>query len=85
MTSELDKWSAVHADSVILEEFLEFLSGKGISLCEVYPPHDQFYPVKQSLQDLIYEHFGIDPQKLEKERRELLEVTREKNKGMPAT
>lgn len=68
--NELDKWANVHDDVVVIEEFLQFLCHKEISLCFV-GKYDHFYPIPNT-RDLIYSHFGIDKEKLERERRALI-------------
>ncbi len=70
--TELDKWGSVHDDFVTITEFLAFLSSKGVSLCSVVDEIEQFQPVV-GYQNLLYEYFNIDKNKLEKERRKLLE------------
>lgn len=73
MTNWLEKWSKVHDDSVIINEFLDFLNKKGISLCELSNAYDMYYPTRFFRTDLIYEHFGINADKLELQRIKLLE------------
>lgn len=72
--NELEKWNKIHDDSLIINEFIEFLSSKGYSIENIQGEYGyvKIGPVPNS-QDLIYQFFGIDPIKLEKERRELLE------------
>lgn len=76
-TAELDRWSKVHSNAVVINEFLDFLNEQGISLC-ILSGHT-FFPCHKKGEDLIYECYNIDPEKLEKERRELLESIRSKN------
>jgi len=71
MTNQLNKWDEAHDEAVDITNFLAFLNSKGINLCEINSL-DQFMPINKSQTDLIYEYFGINPEKLEKERRELL-------------
>ena len=71
MTNQLKKWDEAHDEAVDITNFLTFINSKGINLCEV-DTWDQFMPINKSQTDLIYEYFGINPVKLEKERRELL-------------
>ena len=68
--SECDKWAEVVNDARVIHEFSEFLSSKGMIICEVFG--EGYIPVRESVQDLIYKHFDIDYKKLEKERRDLL-------------
>ena len=73
--TELEKWSNVHEDSIIIHEFLDFLSNEKILLC--ISNEYGFSPTFRNHEQLIYDHFKIDSDKLEQERRELLEKTRQ--------
>lgn len=73
MTSELNKWSKVAESAGDIEEFIQFLSSKGISLCIVNEKTERYMAFTGSIKDLIYEHFDIDFIQLEQERRSLLE------------
>lgn len=70
--SELDKWSEVHDSAVTINEFMDFLSEKGIILCQLDKEYQTYYPVLKQRDDLIYECYNINFNKLESERRELL-------------
>lgn len=70
--SELDKWSDVHDSAVTINEFMDFLSQKGIILCQMHKEHEAYYPILKQRDDLIYECYNIDFNKLESERRQLL-------------
>lgn len=70
MSSELDDlWADVHTDAYMIDKFLDFLSSKGIILCET--TKDSYVPTRHAQMDLIYQYFLIDPVKLEKERKAL--------------
>jgi hypothetical protein len=71
--NELDKWANVNDEGVqAIQEFFEFLTNKKqYSLCKLVD--ERFFPTNDTLLLLIYEFHGIDPIKLEKERRKLLE------------
>ncbi len=74
MPTELERWSEVHADAVKITEFLEFLAGKGISIEKIDYTEvgTMYFAQRPSNDELIYQHFGINSIKLEKERRRLL-------------
>lgn len=73
ITIEMDKWSEVHDQSVTVQSFFEFLSSKHIHLCTADSDrYDNFLPIMQTHDDLIYEWLGIDKNKLEQERKALL-------------
>jgi hypothetical protein len=78
--NELDKWSNVHDDFVTIREFLDHICNNGYAIHEHYDVDDSFNP-PQILQP-VFEHermkliekfFDIDAEKLEQERRALLE------------
>lgn len=81
--SELEKWSDVHESIVEFEEFLGWLqSEKHIYLCDQqqdveWPWIPHYYPLPDKIRDYWMEFNDIDPQKLEDERRVLLEKARE--------
>ena len=63
--------------------FLEWLQEQGIVLAKYEPDefssiYPNLQPISESIQDLLYKYFEIDPIKLEEERRELLKKLREK-------
>ena len=82
----LSEWNAIYP-------FIEWLQGKKIWLAhtitkrEYYgesefwdhkdEPMDTMVPIPQSLDNLLYEYFDVDPAELERERRELLSSLRE--------
>ena len=78
----LNEWKAIFP-------FMEWLREKKICLAhtiskrEYYgedykdEPMSTMVPIFQSLEDLLYEYFDVDPAELERERRELLESLRE--------
>lgn len=69
-TPECDRWGKVRSKAVGLHEFLGFLSSEGIILC--MSNEYGYFPMMRSKDQLIYDFFKIDADKLEKERRELL-------------
>lgn len=69
-TPECDRWSKVHSKAVALHEFLDYLSSEKIILC--MSNEYGYFPKLRSNDQLIYDFFNIDADKLEKERRELL-------------
>ena len=76
---ECDKMSAVKAMSQAAGEFIVWLGQlKGISLCRM-DKYDRYYPIPESLEKLLAECYGIDLDKVERERREMLVMCREKN------
>lgn len=56
-------------------EFLEWLDDNGYVLAR-YDDEDQLYPVFENTQDLLGRAFGVDPKKLEQEKRAMLESIR---------
>lgn len=73
--SECDKWAEVHDSACVIQEFLDFVGNEGIMLQRVLDPDQIGQPYvgsKDSDMKLIYRFFGVDPDKLESERRQLL-------------
>lgn len=56
-------------------EFLDYLEANGYSLCEV-GQYDRFYPTFTPKVELIARFFEIDRDKIEAEKREMLERIR---------
>lgn len=78
--NELEKWDKVHEDVVTINTFMEFLDGKGLTVCRFDKNTSinggQFLPTLIMRDDLIATHFDIDLIQLDKERKELLEKIR---------
>ncbi len=71
---ECDKLLAVKNQSQAQGEFLDWLSDKGIALCEIDQNYYPMYvPVRKNTETLLAEYHGIDLNKVEKERKEMLE------------
>lgn len=73
---ELDKWANVHEDAVTINQWMDFLSHKGLTLCTVDEKTETFLPTMEMRDNLVAEHFDIDLNKLEEERRKLLDEIR---------
>lgn len=74
-TIELDKWAAALPNRRVIEDFLKWCSAKRIELCQWR--EDSNYPRPCSADArLLDEYHEIDQQRLDKERRELLEEHR---------
>jgi hypothetical protein len=72
---ELDKLSAAHSERMIIQNFLEYLRGRGFILCEETNNVSGdwlYYPTYKNEDDLIMEALDIDPQQVEKERQALI-------------
>lgn len=75
-TPECDRWGKVVDDAKTIEEFMDFLSSKGYIIC--LSNEYGYFPKMVSNRQIVYDYFEIDSDKLEKERRELLEEVRSK-------
>lgn len=75
-TPECDKWSKVVEDAKTIEEFMDFLSSKGYIIC--LSNEHGYFPKMVSNRQIVYDYFEIDSDKLERERRGLLEEVRSK-------
>jgi len=74
LNKHIEEWNAIYP-------FLEWLGEQGIELCRMDEELRkegflQYVAVGKRIQDLLYEYFDIDVNKLEKERRELLDQIR---------
>ena len=86
---ECDKIVAVHDQSQKLGEFLDWLREQGWELCAYQGVEDEeseetpdgWYPIHKPAEQLLAKFFGIDLNKVEAERRALLEAIREKQKN----
>jgi len=71
-----NNWKAVFA----IQQFLEWLSEQKMTICELLGKEfPEFQPVTKNAQDLVYDYFRIDANKLERERRAMLEEQRKRN------
>ena len=78
-TPELDRQAEVlgSGKAFAVQEFIDWLEEEGWTIAEV--EDDRLYPVLESPQRIMEMHFGIDPQKIEAERRMLLSHVRNAN------
>ena len=81
--SELEKWSEVHEDVVTIEEFIDHICANGYSIHKHHERADVFgfpetiQPILQhERRKLLEKFFDIDAEKLEQERRALLQEAR---------
>lgn len=68
---EHEKLKLVQPLSQACGAFLEWLGEQGYTICEM-DEHDRRWPVQKSRDRLLAEHFEIDPDKLEAEKRAML-------------
>lgn len=75
--SECEKLNQVSDENNIIHEFLEWLGSKGMFIARYEEVEEyseaRLLPVTGLQSDMVHDFLGIDPVKLEKERRELLE------------
>lgn len=77
------KLSAVADQSQAIGEFIdEFLPSKGIHLCATDPESSRtsYWPIHTPITRLLAEFFGIDEDRLEAEKRQILEMQRDANR-----
>lgn len=73
---ECKKLSAVRDESHKIGEFIDWLHEQGIQLCEWMDYEDapaQYAPTTQTSEKLLAKYFDIDLNKVERERRAILE------------
>jgi hypothetical protein len=76
--SEHEKMAKIKDNAQVIGEFLEWLNDKGITLCRLGDPYGQFFPDGVHIEDRLAEYYGIDLNKIEKEKRAMLEDMRQK-------
>jgi hypothetical protein len=91
MTSypECDRLNAVSSEVSTLSEFLEWIQSDGLVLCRLDDTGKicmdanvfEYFATHESAQDLIYRFFAIDPGKLDRERRAILDELRALDMG----
>lgn len=72
---EHDKMSAIVAISNSIGGFLDWLDDNEITLCQV-DIEDGYYPIHMSKEKLLAKFFGIDLDKIEKEKQQMLKELR---------
>lgn len=74
---EHEKLKEIQDQSQIIGEFLEWLNyEKEYSLCECENKYDRWQPISENHQKLLAQFFNIDLDKLEQEKRKMLEELR---------
>jgi hypothetical protein len=79
---EHEKLNAVKAKSQAIGEFLEWLQHERfqrVTLCLEADDEEEFYPFHYSTEHLLAEFFKIDLNKIEAEKRAMLETMRKAN------
>lgn len=81
---ELDKMKAAREKSAILSDFLDWMNENGIRLCRNNPDHywakgGEYYQITESYEQLLAQYFNIDLNKVEEERRRILDEQRALN------
>ena len=74
--SECDKMLAVGDKSQPIGEFLEWLIGQGLIICKFSDNHGEYIPHYEPIERLLARFFGIDLDKVEAEKRKILEDLR---------
>jgi len=72
--SDLDKLRAVQGLSQTIGDFLDWLSERGIVLCR--PERHHYCPIPETAEQLLAQYFQIDLNKVEAEKRVILEKLR---------
>lgn len=76
-----EKLKKVQDQSQMVGEFLEWLSSKSWTICELNRT-DDYCPIQLRTEELLAEYFGIDLKKLEREKRAMLDELREKQEAI---
>lgn len=78
-TPELNKLIQVSGDSQEIGQFLEWLNEIGYRLCLYDHDEEAYLPTFESINGLLSRYFGVDLDKVETERRAVLEYARALN------
>lgn len=73
---EHDKLQKVQVESQAIGEFHDWMNEQGYNICELEGEHDRFIPIHRRIDDLMAEFFGIDRDKVEEEKRQMLDEMR---------
>ena len=76
---EAEKLSANHSHTIMIFQFLEHLNERGILLARYSDNGNHLFPIRTSFQSVVYDFFAINEQKLEEERRAMIEELRKSN------
>ena len=80
-TPECDKLLEVHEESRVIGEFLDWANSRGIYLANFYEERGLVVD-RRSHDQILADYYNIDLDKIEEERRYLLEMQREINTSM---
>jgi steroid 5-alpha reductase family enzyme len=78
-TPELDKASKIRAQSQAIGEFIEWLPEQAMTICTYSDADEAYFPSGFNINTLLAKFFGLDEDKMEAERRALLEYARQLN------
>lgn len=75
---ELAKMEDARPSSQVIGEFLDWLSDKGLTICAFHPTvrNGIYHPTHKSIEQTLADYFEIDLNKIENERRQILDEFR---------
>lgn len=78
-TPELDKSRAIFdsGQALLVQDFIDWLGTQNLTIAEEDPWNCRYFPHSRSSEQLMADFFGIDRDKIEQERRALLDEVRE--------
>jgi len=76
---EHEKLATIQDKSQVIGEFLEWLPTQGVHLCTFHYQDDRYRTIYSSITQLLAKFFDIDLDKLETEKRAMLDHLRQKN------
>lgn len=77
--SEHEKLAKISDESQTCGEFIDWLEGRGLHLCEGESDTGRYWPSHRSITKLLAEFFDIDLEKIEAEKRAMLDEIRAAN------
>ncbi len=72
---QLDLWAKSHGEAVTVENFLAWCEGQGWALHAYRDGRNTPDMVMEPRGAMLYRYFGVDPKRLEEQRRALLKET----------
>lgn len=73
---ECEKIHAKREESTTIGNFLDWAEEKGYVFCVLDHKYDDYYPITKRIEELLADYFGIDLEKAEKERQQMIEEIR---------
>jgi len=74
---EHEKLKALDGKNQIIGDFIYFLDEVGLCICDKDEDRERYFPTHKTIEQIVGDYFDIDQNKIEKEKRMMLEGIRE--------